>query len=87
VTLADAPNLRPRCLICGKHINSVSCKPHRGGAVWSAREAHNLKAAGSNPAPGTNRVTPPLKRLQLSMLPDLKLAIRTPPPFTKDDFR
>ena len=26
----------------------------RGGAVWLARQAHNLKVAGSNPAPATN---------------------------------
>ena len=27
----------------------------RGGAVWSARVAHNHKVAGSNPAPATKK--------------------------------
>ena len=27
----------------------------RGGAVWSARVAHNHKVAGSNPAPATQK--------------------------------
>ncbi len=28
----------------------------RGGAVWSARVAHNHKVVGSNPAPATKKV-------------------------------
>lgn len=28
----------------------------RGGAVWSARVAHNHKVAGSNPAPATIKI-------------------------------
>ena len=33
----------------------------RGGAVWSARVAHNHKVAGSNPAPATKVKTPTLR--------------------------
>ena len=32
----------------------------RGGAVWSARVAHNHKVAGSNPAPATKKDGLPL---------------------------
>ena len=36
-----------------------------GGAGWSspvARQAHNLKVAGSNPAPATNKTRPRLRQ-------------------------
>jgi hypothetical protein len=41
--------------ICTEPINRIAV--YRDGAGWSspvARQAHNLKAAGSNPAPATN---------------------------------
>ena len=38
--------------------NTVS----RGGAVWSARMAHNHQVAGSNPAPATKFIIERLLR-------------------------
>ena len=35
------------------HIMESAKHTLRGGAVWSARRAHNPKVAGSNPAPAT----------------------------------
>ncbi len=32
----------------------------RGGAVWSARVAHNHKVVGSNPTPATKKKRSPL---------------------------
>ena len=48
-------------LWCGSHERAIAvliraCAVTRGGAGWSspvARQAHNLKVAGSNPAPAT----------------------------------
>ena len=34
----------------------------RGGAVWSARMAHNHQVAGSNPAPATKKKRQPFGR-------------------------
>ena len=33
----------------------IMVRATRGGAVWSARVAHNHKVAGSNPAPATKK--------------------------------
>ena len=45
----------PGCLVAGIGFlaGGAVFKTLRGRAVWSARQAHNLEVAGSNPAPAT----------------------------------
>src|SRR3954471_9329717 len=50
------------------HIVSPPVRGRFGDAGWSspvARQAHNLKVAGSNPAPATNKKAPPCAGLFL----------------------
>ena len=41
------------CFLAAFPRRKAICKALRGGAVWSARRAHNPKVVGSNPAPAT----------------------------------
>ena len=45
-----------RVVVLPQGSTSVNMKrATRGGAVWSARMAHNHQVAGSNPAPATKK--------------------------------
>jgi Phage integrase family len=61
---------------------AIAGEPARGNAGWSspvARQAHNLKVVGSNPAPATKF---PLKNQRLNSSPDRRLDCFWPPAST-----